>query len=190
MDFLLIFFSLQFYSCNVSVAAVRCLLVFVFVCVRVSVRVRQILWDAKTVKSVHWVCNIYYGWWWKAVPFILCMHKTINNNMEKPPVCHSRGEVERWNKVETMYSHSHTKTTTKLNRTAPNGKKWKRVREWEIEIAKKKNWRKNAEYERKWITFTYYMYIRTLCYPWPMTKFKSYRKSTRNDETTAATLHL
>lgn len=162
------FALLQFHSRQVSVASVRWLVLFAFMCVRVSVRVRQIVGDAKTVKSVHWVCNIYYGWWWEAVPFILCMHKTINNNMEKPPVCHSRGEVKRRNKVETVYSHTHThKQKQQPNWTAPH-----RTVKNEIESVRdrekvEKNWRKKC---RVWAkrNHIYILYIRfAILDPWP-----------------------
>lgn len=49
----------------------------------------------------------------KAVRLFYVMHKTINNNKEKPPVCHSRGGGLK-NKVESVTEQRREKKKQKI----------------------------------------------------------------------------
>lgn len=71
IDFFALFFSRLFdldLFCTSLCSSLAGIHVPVYpLCVTVIFSDVRIQFVCVCVKSVHWVCNIYYGWWWKAV---------------------------------------------------------------------------------------------------------------------------
>lgn len=114
--------------------------------------------DAKLcvcVNSVHWVCDIYYVWWWKR--FVYFMYAQNNKQQQQ-------GKLS---------SESFTQKSAK-NTKMRREKKWKTATKNNGNSNKIENDSELSEKESHFHTHTHSnnTYMKTFCYPWPMTKFE------------------
>lgn len=148
MDFLLLPF-LHVFQLFVVYPCIVCLFVR---SLTLSLSLPHFLEWKTEAKSVHWVCNIYYGWWCGTECFVYFMYAQNNKQQTRKNlwcVIHVEGG---------MVAHTHERK--------------KRVQRQKREIVRKNGIANDSKVERKGITFTYYIYICTnsFCYPWPMTE--------------------
>lgn len=159
MDFLLLPF-LHVFQLFVVYPCIVCLFVR---SLTLSLSLPHFLEWKTEAKSVHWVCNIYYGWWCGTECFVYFMYAQNNKQQTRKNlwcVIHVEGG---------MVAHTHERK--------------KRVQRQKREIVRKNGIANDSKVERKGITFTYYIYVRihfAILDPWPKMS-KPYRKA-RNDE--------